>query len=107
MGFLKKMKAKLEDLNRFLKENKSKIGGRMESMIITTLNNKQALDIWSDSMPEHVGPRHTYTVTKTDGFQKHWSQHTLILMKNPPVGPLKDGTSWHLPHGCQNLTDFV
>ena len=38
MGFLKKMKAKLEDLNGFLKENKSKIGGfppirgRMESM---------------------------------------------------------------------------
>ena len=39
MGFLKKMKAKLEDLNEFLKENKSKIGGippivgRLESMI--------------------------------------------------------------------------
>ena len=39
MGFLKKMKAKLEDLNGFLKENKSKIRGfppirgRMESMI--------------------------------------------------------------------------
>ena len=38
MGFLKKMKAKLEDLNGFLKENKSKIRGfppirgRMESM---------------------------------------------------------------------------
>ena len=38
MGFLKKMKAKLEDLNGFLKENKCKIGGfppsrgRMESM---------------------------------------------------------------------------
>ena len=38
MGFLKKMKAKLEDLNGFLKDNKSKIGGfpsirgRMESM---------------------------------------------------------------------------
>ena len=36
MGFLKKMKAKQEDLNGFLKENKSKIegfppiGGRME-----------------------------------------------------------------------------
>ena len=29
MGFLKKMKGKLEDLNGFLKENKSKIGGRM------------------------------------------------------------------------------
>ena len=27
MGFLKKMKAKLEDLNGFFKENKSKIGG--------------------------------------------------------------------------------
>ena len=41
MSFLKKRKAKLEDLNRFLKENKSKIGGfppirgRMESMHIT------------------------------------------------------------------------
>jgi len=40
MGFLKKIKAKLEDLNGFLKENKSKIGGfppirgRMESMNI-------------------------------------------------------------------------
>jgi len=32
MGFLKKMKAKLEDLKGFLKENKSKIGGRMESI---------------------------------------------------------------------------
>ena len=32
MGFLIKMKAKFEDLNVFLKENKSKIGGRMESM---------------------------------------------------------------------------
>ena len=38
MGFLKKKKEKLEGLNRFLKENKSKIGGfplirgRMESM---------------------------------------------------------------------------
>ena len=42
MGFLKKMEAKLEDLNGFLKENKSKIGGRMESMIIgfsTNTNN--------------------------------------------------------------------
>jgi len=27
MGFLKKMKAKLEDLKGFLKENKNKIGG--------------------------------------------------------------------------------
>ena len=40
MGFLKKMKAKQEDLNGFLKENKSKIGGfppmglRMKSMTI-------------------------------------------------------------------------
>jgi len=40
MGFLEKMKAKLEDLNGFLKENKSKIGGfppirgRMESLLI-------------------------------------------------------------------------
>ena len=39
MGFLKIMKAKLEDLNGFLKENKRKIGGfppirgRMESML--------------------------------------------------------------------------
>ena len=35
MGFLKKMKAKLEDLNGFLKENKSKIGGKIESMYHT------------------------------------------------------------------------
>ena len=41
MGFLKQLKAKLEDLKGFLKDNKSKIGGfppirgRMESMIIT------------------------------------------------------------------------
>ena len=39
MSFLKKMRAKLEDLNGFLKENKSKIGGfpqfggRIERMI--------------------------------------------------------------------------
>ena len=42
MGFLKKIKAKLEDLNGFLKENKSKLGGfppigeRMESMKYAT-----------------------------------------------------------------------
>ena len=46
MGFLKKMKAKLEDLNGFLKENKSKIRGfppirgRMESMYIMIIINK-------------------------------------------------------------------
>ena len=45
MGFLKKMKAKLEDLNGFLKENKSKIRGfppirgRMESMSKTLANH--------------------------------------------------------------------
>ena len=42
MDFFKKMKAKLENLNGFLKENESKIegfppiGGRMESMLNTT-----------------------------------------------------------------------
>ena len=44
MGFLKKIKAKLEDLNGFLKENKSKIEGyppirgRMESMNLSFKN---------------------------------------------------------------------
>ena len=33
MGFLKKMKAKLEDLNGFLKEKFPPIGGRLESML--------------------------------------------------------------------------
>ena len=43
MDFVKKMKAKLEDLNEFVKENKSKtvgfppIGGRMESMVFVIL----------------------------------------------------------------------
>ena len=43
MGFLKKLKAKLEDFNWFLKENKSKIRGfppirgRMASMYLDVL----------------------------------------------------------------------
>ena len=46
MSFLKKMKANLEDLNGFLKENKSKIGGfppirgRMESMFLKQICSK-------------------------------------------------------------------
>ena len=38
MGFLKKRKAKLENLNGFLKENESKIGGRMESILLVTFH---------------------------------------------------------------------
>ena len=47
MGFLEKMKAKLEELNVFLKGNKSKIGGfppirgRMESMNIRRQNKHE------------------------------------------------------------------
>ena len=46
MGFLKKMKAKLEDLNGFLEENKSKIGGfppirrRMDESMLEVYNPK-------------------------------------------------------------------
>ena len=49
MGFLKKKKVKLEDLNGFLKEIKSKvggytpIGGRMESMLLGNDNTHNNL----------------------------------------------------------------